>query len=421
MICDDFMTFLDDTIWTYGTAPNMIVDPGRMTLMGTQYVKCKGSVNTDIHFAPSIFIGEELTQRFNVSFSKTPSSPAVATVNVYPLMNKIIAVAGSSLEEIDGIGNGHIHVRCYIVNTILHLLIDDYSTFETPLAHLTCVIDSAWSENYISIEGLYPINMLSSFKIDDVLNVYSSRYQANPLDFGKPEATFSLCTVNDGVELATYRVWRNILANLKVALELSLALEDVIIQNLSLVMPSGIAFNLVENGAVLDFIPPETRFWAWSLTFNGMKIGKPVPLPKVELSDNFFQTIFAPLNQPIEGSENRLYKDVDGIIKHGYDINPMRQYYPLSDGIKDFGLIAVIIGLIAVLEKTGLLKTAITFARNMLTYFRTRQMRQKVQNTDDNVISILEEVSDVNESLDNHRSAINSLAKKIGVNFTLKT
>lgn len=202
------------------------------------------------------------------------------------------------------------------------------------------------------------------------------------------------CTINDGTTLQTYEVFRKISQWLYDAFRVAYAFEDWIIDNLSIVFPSGHALNVIEGKEPNpNMVLPEKKFWAVKVWVGDLSFR--VPLLKVEHSANFWEWLFAPMNKEISGSENWLYRDDTGNIKYGYEFEPVRKYRVLSDGLRDVGLIALILAVFYLVYKLGLFKIAWNFLKSALGWVRTKKLRSDVSESREAV----EEMSDTLDSL----------------------
>lgn len=412
-ICDDHCQSYDPYIWTtrIGSVNTELV-PGYFTMYGQTEIQCVFSGTLDICLGPCV-IQEGTSNPTQFQFAGV-SDALIGGSNIilwrYPYLGTIELNVPGSPSFSCPFTEGHLYMRIYVDDKV-HVLLDNYSTFSDPLVHL--ISETVLDYKYLVLGTGLLNSMLSTCSVDYVKNVVSNRAVSNPMEGMSPVATFAMCDISHGVEIASANYWRIILICLRESLIAYQKLEPIIIQTFSLVMPSSLAIPMIINGEVVDFVPEEKRYWAWNVSYKGFVSGA-VALPRVELSDKFFENILAPMNQPIEGSENFYFRDSDGIIKQGTEMDPVRYYYPLSDGSKDAALIALVLGVIYVINKFGLVKVAVDFSKRILTYMRTRKLRNNIDEISDKVDSIIENTDGVEES-------IKSLAGKIGLRFTLRT
>lgn len=417
---DDFCIALDPEVWTIiNGAVNCDVQPGYFTMLHDTIIQATFPSNfIDICFGPSVIQGGDMnpTQYYYLGLSDDSDHNIILWV--YPYLETLELRVPGAESFSTSFSDTHLYVRLYVNDTGVHVLLDNYSSFSDPITHI--ISPTVFNYRTVKIGGWIMNNVLTSFSLDYVKNIFSNRSQSNPMDGGTPVSSFSLCDIDHGVELQAANYWRIILLNLRDALIAYQHLEPVIIQTLSIVMPSSLALPLIVDGIVVDFIPEETRYWAWTAVYKGYSLGA-IPLPRAELSDNFFQSVLAPINQPIEGSENNYFRDTDGIIKRGSDMSPIRYYHPLSDGAKDGGLIALVIGVAYLINKLGLVKIAIDFCQRVFSYIRTRKLRASVNETEENVMQLLENSETFSENLESINTGISGVRNAIGLRFTLRT
>lgn len=232
------------------------------------------------------------------------------------------------------------------------------------------------------------------------------------------------CSVNDGVEISLYNLFRKISVWLEVAFK---ATWDVVRQGMKLlyiVFPSQVALEVIKDWEVQDFALEEKKFWAIQFWILGMR-QKPMAFPKLSLSENFWTSLFAPLNVAIPGSENLLYLDPsDGIIKFGYQFEPTKYYYLLSDGVRDMKEIGIILAILYVCRKLGLFKVAGSIIKQAFKYFSSMKWKGDIDDTNDQIHYLFDEIvmdgENVNDRFDKHDKDLKDIADRVGIRLILK-
>jgi hypothetical protein len=232
-----------------------------------------------------------------------------------------------------------------------------------------------------------------------------------------PRLNLKWCDVNHGTHIGLYEVLRQVSNVLYDAISAVMIFEDWVGTKLSLIFPSGLAWLIIDAGTLQDFRLPEKTYWGVNIYLSDIPIAI-IPLPYVDASDNFLANLLAPLNQPIAGSEHRYYQDIDGVVKLGTDIVPMRQYHLLSDGIRDVTMITLIVAIIGiviyVLPKVG---------AKIVTWLIQRNGRRKVLTKEDQIYdaisSQLSEFYDIQSLTVLNSNKLDRLISQVGLRMKL--
>lgn len=159
-----------------------------------------------------------------------------------------------------------------------------------------------------------------------------------------------------------------------------------------LVLPSGLALELWDGSNVPDFRLPEKRFWYVSFRLLDSEIAK-IPLPKTDLW-SIWKVLVAPINPIIDGSDTWYYRDTDGSLKQGFECDPPRSYGILTEGFVDVGTLILVLGIVYILIKSGMIKTATAFVQKVWLIIKTRQFKAMQRETNEIVTHIEQMASD---------------------------
>jgi len=205
--------------------------------------------------------------------------------------------------------------------------------------------------------------------------------------------TWKMADEDEGVAFVPYDVLKWILDGLYYALD---GITDGFVamgySNLHLTLPSGVAIKIWDGDEILDFRLPIKRFKALRFHFGHASFD--VPLPDVNINaDLLLAWLYKATNIP--GSDEWYFKDTDGEIKQGKDMEPVRFYNIIKDGFQDVWPIILIIAIVYVLTR---LKLYSAIGRLFSWYWNWQHKRLTKQ--------IDENISELVSDLDNHHIAI---------------
>ena len=235
-----------------------------------------------------------------------------------------------------------------------------------------------------------------------------------------PSVRLSLCSVDDGVEIALHTMLKKILDWVYDALKTTWDVVRQGIKVLNFVFPSQIALEVIKDWELNDFRMEETKFWAIQFWLFGVRMS-PLPLPKIELSENFWTSIFAPLNIIVPGSDQWLYLDPsDDVIKFGYQHDPVKYYYLLSDGGKDMKRLALVTLIIWMMHKLGLFKAATGVLKAAFKWYSTRSWKRDIDDTNDWIHFLFDDMISDGDTMSEHDDKLSEMAKRVGLRLTLR-
>ena len=239
-----------------------------------------------------------------------------------------------------------------------------------------------------------------------------------------PSVRLSRCELNDGVKLAGYDLFKKVLDWLYAALNTTWDVAREGIKVLNLLFPSQVALEVIKNWELNDFRIDEKKFWAIQFWVFGKRTS-PIRLPKIQLSENFWSSLFAPLNVMVPGSEDWLFKDPsDEIIKFGHQHDPVRYYYLLSDGVEDMKQVALVTVILYILNKLGLFEAAKGVMKTAFNWYKNRSWKRDVDDTNDWLHYLFDGMINNGDTmgvvLDEHEDKLDRLVQKVGLKLILR-
>lgn len=236
------------------------------------------------------------------------------------------------------------------------------------------------------------------------------------------EYNVEYCSVNDGIELAIFKVKRWIHNALYYACKACEASLRLIGKTVTLFLPSGTRLEIFDSNLSLtpNFKMDPIKHWAFSIKFGEVSLVSYRELPKS--FSRWWEALVAPIDRGIAGSQHWMrFEDENGDWLRGSSFDPVRQYKILGHGLIDGAHIALIGCIIYALKKSGLLVLAATFAKGIFSgYFGVKRVlwQRELESDVDEIYDDMNEVQEILDinSIDDEFARLNS---KIGVRVKL--
>lgn len=233
------------------------------------------------------------------------------------------------------------------------------------------------------------------------------------------------CTneVGGGVELGPFKVVRLISEWLYTALQAAFDIGSWISKTMYIVLPSGLAFKILDGGEVPDFTLDPVYFWAWQVSLFGIPL-PPVPLKKIDFFEVLTNILMA-MDIEIPGSQYLTFKDYDGTYRQGINCTPPRGYNLISNQAYDIYMFNLIIAVFILIKELGLVGTALRYLRNAISWISNYRMRIQVSDIYEDLQELGEMIGNndeesILEKLDDLSSELTEIKNKIGLRHVFR-